>query len=354
MWKYIDYLPVKNTNHIATLGEGNTPLVQSSRIGPALGLRHLYFKLESQNPTGSFKDRFASVAVSLMIEDGRRKIMASSSGNSGSALAAYAARLGLEMELYVLEHCAEEKLIQTLAFGAKVFRVRGLGHSLEIEDHLMRRLQARARSCAAVLLVSAYSTNPTEMEGIKTIAHEICEQLGGPPDHVFIPVGGGGLFVGCYRGFREVSEMKKYSLPRLHAVQPEGCATVVGPLSRRETRAQPVGCTTQISGLQVASIYDGQAVLETVVLTEGSGQMVSDEEIYCWQNRLIREEGIYAEPAGAAALAGLSSATETGLVGAEERVICLVTGSGFKGLSSIQKTVRFTEIPLIEVDHILA
>src|SRR6266542_712235 len=113
MWKYFRYLPVKDPKHIATLGEENTPLLRSLRIGPALGLKELYFKLEIQNPTGSYKDRFASVAASLMRESGQRKIVASSSGNTGSALAAYAARFGLEMELYVLEDSTQEKLLQT-------------------------------------------------------------------------------------------------------------------------------------------------------------------------------------------------------------------------------------------------
>ncbi len=354
MWKFSKYLPLKDRRNIATLGEGNTPMVRSSRIGASLGLNHLYFKLETQNPTGSYKDRFASVAASLMLENGKRRIVASSSGNTGSALAAYAARFGLRLELYVLEHCAQEKLLQASAFGAEIYRVRGLGASVEIEGELFRRLRTRSQSRNAVFLVSAFCTSPAEMQGTKTIAHEISEQMQVLPEHVFIPVGGGGLFLSCDRGFRECVEERGWAdgLPRLHAVQPEGCATVVGPLSRQETRAKPVLCTSQISGLQVASLLDGQQVLEKVLRSRGSGQMVSDEEIYHWQTRLIREEGIYAEPAGAASLAGLASAVKKGLIQDQERVVCLVTGSGFKDTASVRSMVSSAELPLIEVMEI--
>ena len=119
MWEYFSSLPLGNRGNIASLGEGDTALVRSLRLGPSLGLRNLYFKLESQNPTGSYKDRFASLAISLMREEKRTTILATSSGNTGSALAAYAARFGVQLELYVLENAPEEKMLQCLAFGAK-------------------------------------------------------------------------------------------------------------------------------------------------------------------------------------------------------------------------------------------
>jgi len=353
MWRHLSSLPLKRRASIATLGEGNTALVPSLRLGSALGLKHLWFKLESQNPTGSYKDRFASLAISLMREEGQTKILATSSGNTGSALAAYATRFGLDLELYVLENAPEEKLLQCLAFGARIFKVKDFGISQRATDAVFRRLQDRARSQKSTLLISAVCISPREMEGVKTIALEICQQLESSPDHVFIPVGGGGLFVECYRGFAEAFEKKTIQkMPRLHAVQPEGCATVAGPLARGLRLAEPVTCTSQISGLQVASVLDTQEVMNRIIQTEGSGQMVSDASVFSWQRRMIREEGIYTEPAGATALAGLAAAVEKGLIQPEERVVCLVTGNGFKDLKSIEGIVGNTPIPLIEGDEI--
>jgi threonine synthase len=352
MWKYFEHLPLKDRRNIASLGEGNTPLVRSVRLGPALGVSELYFKIETQNPTGSYKDRFASVAVSLMLEEGKRKIVASSSGNTGAALAAYAARFCIEIDLYVLEQPPEEKLVQSLSFGARVFRVRGLGASLDVEEELMSRLFAKSRACDAVSLVSAFSTNPREMQGVKTVALELAEQMKPWPDHLFVPVGGGGLLLSCFKAFAEVAHGEGMAAPRLHAVQPAGCATVAGPLLRGETTAQPVECTSRISGLQVASVLDGQEVLEAVLFTGGSGQVVSDEDIYHWQRRLIREEGIYAEPAAAASLAGLASAAKKGLISEGERVVCLITGSGFKDNGAIRRLIGVDQLPLINVEEI--
>jgi threonine synthase len=353
MWKYFDRLPLRGEKHIATLGEGGTPLVRSVNIGPSLGLDELYFKLEFQNPTGSYKDRFASVAASLMLEEKKHRMLATSSGNTGSALAAYAARFGLELELYVLENSAEQKLLQAQAFGAGVFRVKGFGVIGDITHEVVNRLRAKSDSNGHVLLISAVCVSPREMEGVKTIAYEICEQMDGPPQHVFIPVGGGGLFVECYCGFQEWYDLGKIKrLPSLHAVQPEGCATIVGPLQRGERTVRPVNCTTQISGLQVSSIFDGNEVLDKVLLTQGSGQSVSDEEVYFWQRRLIREEGIYAEPAGAAALAGVAKARQEGRLPAKDEIVCLVTGSGFKDLQSIHGSIHDPIVPLIDAGQI--
>ena len=157
----------------------------------------------------------------------------------------------------------------------------------------------------------------------------------------------------CYRGFAEAFETRTIEkMPRLHAVQPEGCATVAGPLTQGRRRAEPVTCTSQISGLQVASVLDAQEVMDRIIQTEGGGQMVSDASVLCWQRRMIREEGIYTEPAGATALAGLAAAVEKGLVQPDERVVCLVTGNGFKDLKSIEGIVGNTLIPLIEGDEI--
>ena len=353
MWNFSQALPVIATEHIATLGEGNTPLVRSTRIGESLGLKRLYFKVETQNPTGSYKDRFASVATSLMLQEGKRRMIATSSGNTGSSLAAYAAHFGLELDLYVLENAPEEKLLQAQAFGASIFRVRGFGISTEITAQVFKNLGLKSQKENAVLLVSAVCLCPREMQGVKTIAYEINRHLGEGPHHLFVPVGGGGLFLSCYQGMQdELKSRRICRMPKCHPVQPQGCATVVGPLSRGSTRAEAVQCTSQISGLQVASLLDAQAVVEKTLLSGGQGQMVSDESIYLWHQRLIREEGIYAEPAGAASLAGLAAAVEREQVQAEELVVCLVTGSGFKDGPSMRAAVADLAIPTMNIEAI--
>lgn len=355
MWKYFDSLPLRDQRNIASLGEGNTALVRSSQVGASLGLDNLYFKLEFQNPTGSYKDRFASMAASLMVEENRRNMLATSSGNTGSALAGYAARFGFDLDLYVLETVSQQKLVQARAYGATVIRVRKLGVTRDGPNSVVGRLKARSQTSEAVLLVSATVISPREMAGVKTISFEICEQLEGAPDHVFVPIGGGGLFFQCYQGFREWFEAGRIDrLPRMHAAQPLGCATVAGPLSRHEKRAEAVTCTSEISGLQVASVLDAQLAVDGVLASQGSGQVMSDQEIYAWQRRLIREEGIYTEPAGATALAGLASAVRQGLVQQQEKIVCLVTGGGFKHLESIGALLKDSPMPLINVEEIQA
>ena len=353
MWKYFESLPLKDKNNIASLGEGNTALVPSSQIGPSLGLKNLYFKLEFQNPSGSYKDRFASMAASLMREESRKTMVATSSGNTGSALAAYAARFGFELDLYVLETASQQKLVQAVAYGAKVIRVRKFGVTEDGTNSVVERLKAKAKSSDSVLFISATCISPREMEGVKTIAFEICEQLDSAPDHMFIPIGGGGLFFQCYSGFLErFNAGRTDHVPKMHAVQPEGCATVAGPLTRNEKRAQAVTCTSEISGLQVASVLDAQIAVDAALASKGSGQMMSDELIYSWQARLIREEGIYTEPAGATALAGLELALKKGLLNPNEKVVCLVTGGGFKHLDSIDTLLKDSPMPLIDVGEI--
>ena len=355
MWNFSHALPIQARQHIATLGEGNTPLVPSTRIGPRLGLKSLYFKVETQNPTGSYKDRFASVAASLMLQERKLKMIATSSGNTGSSLAAYAARFGLKLDLYVLENAPEEKLAQAQAFGASISRVRGFGISSETTERVFESLRVKSQKEKAALLVSAVCVCPREMQGVKTIVYEIVRQLGGEGlNHLFVPVGGGGLFLSCYQGLQDELNNRGISrMPKCHPVQPEGCATVVGPLLQGRTQAEAVQCTSLISGLQVASLLDAQPVLEATRQTGGHGQMVSDQAIYLWQKRLIQEEGIYTEPAGAAALAGLVGAVERQQVRTDETVVCLVTGSGFKDGGSIRTLVADSAIPTFDVEAIL-
>ncbi len=345
MWKYAELLPLGDPSHILTLGEGNTPVCE-------LG-RNLYLKLEQLNPTGSYKDRFASCAVSCMQEQDKRVCLATSSGNTGSALAAYCARAGIPCEVFLIETTPAGKTVQMLAYGAKLRRVRGFGLSAEVTEQVMDLLRERADKQGAALQISAFTYSPDGMDGVKSIAYELADSLG-EIDDVFVPVGGGGLLTAIFRGFSDFLNAGKIrQLPRIHAVQPEGCATVTKPLLRGESKAVAVQCTSMISGLQVPSLIDAQAALEAVRNTQGTGQTLSDSAIYSAQRDLV-QQGIYCEPAGATAYAGYVQALEQEILTPSQRSVCIVTGHGFKDLESVERIGSGSQIEEIDLQDLLS
>jgi threonine synthase len=336
-----------------SLGEGETPLLLSRRIGPSVGLSQLCFKIESANPTGSYKDRFAALAISHMIASGQKRCIATSSGNTGAALAAYCAAAGITCEIALVETAPQSKLQQMLAYGASLYRVRGFGLDAEITRRTFENLRRRAEQPEAALQISAYHYSPVGMAGVQSIAYELAEQADGRIDHVFCPAGGGGLALALARGFEVLARQEKVSaVPRIECVQPRGNNTIAGPLRDGEERAQPVRCTSQISGLQVPNVIDGDETLAACRRSGGRGHLVEDEEVWAAQARLAREEGIFCEPAGATALAGALQAAENGLIAPEATVVCLVTGSGFKDLPSVERMVADCACPLIEMENI--
>ncbi|MBD2848272.1 pyridoxal-phosphate dependent enzyme, partial [Paenibacillus sp. IB182496] len=206
VWRYAALLPQLDAAHRLTLGEGNTPLVRSRAIARELGLHRLYFKLESANPTGSYKDRISAVGVSAALARGRAALIGTSSGNAGASVAAYAARAGLPYHLLVLEHVAEAKIGQALLHGARIRKIAGFGTSTEVGERVFRYIEAAAQRANWEVMITAFRYNALAMEGVKTIAFELYEQLGGrAPDAVFAPAGGGGLCAGVDRGFAELA-----------------------------------------------------------------------------------------------------------------------------------------------------
>lgn len=330
--KYKKFLPLKEIAQIESLGEGNTPLVKSGNLNES---GNLFFKMEQLNPTGSFKDRFASIETALMKNAGIKTFIATSSGNTGAALAAYAAKHGLNCLLFVNEITPVSKLEQMLIYGAKVFRVKDFGVTNELSAPIFQRLRELAEESKTRLVISAYKYSPEGMEGVKTIAYEIFEQLGKVPDHVFIPVGGGGLLSGIRRGFEDLKSRNFINkLPRLNAVQPELNDTMVTPLSENSEKAREVQTTTSISGLAVQVDLDATMALQSVKSSGGFGITVSDEDIYNAQRQLSVKEGIYVEPAGAASVAGYLKAVSQNLVRKDEKSVCVLTGHGLKDAAS--------------------
>ena len=334
IWRWSEYWNSPPESNQISLGEGNTPLLRSRRIGPAVGINNLWFKLETGNPSGSYKDRFAAAAISHMIAEGQKTCIATSSGNTGAALAAYCAAAKIRCHISVVEAAPDAKLLQMRAYGAEVIRVPGFGLNPEITSQTFDGLLEQGGSPGHALQISAYRYSPKGMAGVESIAFELAEQMVQGINHVFSPAGGGGLTLATARGFS-----KRGMSTSVHCVQPEGNDTIAGPLRSGRDQARAVDCDSQISGLQVASVIDGDQVIRECRSSGGTGHLVSDEFVWECQCRLAQEEGIFCEPAGAVALAGALNAVEANEVSADSQIVCLVTGSGFKDAASIGRMI---------------
>lgn len=356
IWRYADLIVPVDEAHRVSLGEGQTPLIPSRRIGPAAGLKNLWFKVETSNPAGSFKDRMGAAAVSHMLASGQTRCIATSSGNTGSALSAYCAAAGIECHIAVVETAPDNKLQQMRAYGANVFRIRGFGLDPEISSRVFQRLETIAERSDSAIQVSSYIYSPAGMTGVETISHELAdqaEQLGLSIDRVVCQAGGGGLCVAVARGFQSLVQAGRIGQsPAVDCVQPEGNNTMAGPLRDGASRAQECVCTTKISGLQVPNINDGHLVVEECRATDGTGHLVDDNFVWDIQRRLAQEEGIFSEPAGAVALAGALQATKAGELDPDATVVCLITGSGFKDEQSVQRMLGDEPSPLLEFDDL--
>ena len=352
IWRWADWLAETPAAARITLGEGSTPLLRSRRIGPELGLPDLYFKLDSVNPTGSYKDRFAAAAISDMVARGKARCIATSSGNTGSALAAYCAVAGISCDIAIIEAAPQAKLQQMMAYGANIYRVRGFGLDSEITTRVFDHLNQQGQQPDAAIQISAYAYSPAGMTGVQTISYELGEQLDAI-DHVFCPAGGGGLTLAVARGFAVlVREKQLAQSPRIECVQPQGNDTMATPLREGANQARAVKGASAIGGLQVPSVIDGNEVIQECRATGGSGHVVTDEEAWRTQALLACQEAIFCEPAGAVALAGALRALREKRIDSNARVVCLVTGTGFKDQSAIERMVADVACPLVEPDSL--
>ena len=328
-----------------TLGEGRTPLIRSRWLGPRLGVRDLRFKLEHLNPSGSYKDRFAARFVANHLAAGYPFVLATSSGNTGAALATYAAAAGLPCIVCVPVEAPEAKLAQIRAHGAVVVRVRGMLDTPDAVRALIDRLSEVCATMGMPLGTSAYEIAPEAMAGIEPLGAEIVAE--GAPDRIFAPVGGGGLVVATWRGARDASATTMP--PRIHAVQPAGNDTVVTAFRAGHGHARtldPGEAGTNVSGLAVPIDLDATRALHAVRDSGGNGHLVADEAAWEAQATLARHEGLFVEPAGATSVAGLMAAVAAGEVGPDDRVTCILTGSGFKdGAAVARMASRVPEAP---------
>lgn len=348
IWRWADHFETIPEPARLTLGEGNTPLLRSRRIGPEAGIPNLFFKLETTNPSGSYKDRFAATAISDMVANEKKRCVATSSGNTGAALAAYCAAAGIRCQIAIVETAPQDKLRQMLAYGAEIYRVKGFGLDPKITMQTFESLREIADAPDAALQISAFKYCPTGMSGVRSISLELNEQLE-QIDHVFCPAGGGGLTLAVAQGFEALREPGFAAFtPAVECAQPEGNDTIAGPLRDGRDEGVDVDCSSKISGLQVPNVIDGNEVIDACRANGGTGHTVSDESVWKLQARLAEEEGIFSEPAGAVALAAALQAVSQARIQTDTNIVCLVTGSGFKDAASIERMVGESPCPLIE------
>lgn len=312
---YRAHLPITDKTPLITLNEGNTPLIRAEKLSDQLQL-DLYFKFEGLNPTGSFKDRGMVMAVAKAMEEGSRTIMCASTGNTSASAAAYAARGGLGcIVLIPNNNIALGKLAQAMIYGAKVIAIEGnFDRALEI----VRDITAKH----PITLVN--SVNPYRIEGQKTAAFEVCDQLGGAPDYLAIPVGNAGNISAYWKGFKEYYDKGlAKSLPKMIGFEAEGAMAIV----KGEPIPNPETVATAIRIGNPASWKTAVAAAE-----ESGGQInfVSDEQIVAAYRRMASTEGVFAEPASAASLAGVLKLHEAGYFKPGDRVVCVLTGNGLK------------------------
>lgn len=315
--RYFDLLPVKRKECIVTLKEGNTPLIRAYNLENHLGLNfELYLKYEGVNPTGSFKDRGMTVAISAALEKGSTAVICASTGNTSASAAAYAARAGLKCVVLIPKNAiAVGKLAQAIAYGAKVVAVEG-----NFDDALKMVRQFSEKHPVTIV----NSINPNRIEGQKTAAFEICDEFSEAPEYLAIPVGNAGNITAYWKGFREYHSLGKISkLPKMLGFQAAGAA----PIVEKRVIENPKTIATAIRIGNPASWKTAEAAV-----TESGGLIdkVTDEEILNAYHLLAEKEGIFAEPASAASLAGVIKHSMMGYFKENSKVVCVLTGHGLK------------------------
>ncbi|CAK7037758.1 MAG: Threonine synthase [Peptostreptococcus russellii] len=328
MNKYKKYLPINENTPQVSLYEGNTPLIKSENLSKELGI-DLYFKFEGLNPTGSFKDRGMFMAVAKAIESGSKTIMCASTGNTSASAAAYGARYGLKTIVLIPDgYVAMGKLAQALQYGAQVVAIEG-----NFDDAL--NLVKEITSTHPITLVN--SLNPYRIEGQKTGAFEIVDDLGEAPDYLAIPVGNAGNITAYWKGFKEYKEDGKIDkLPKMKGYQAKGSSPIVEGKAFENPE-------TVATAIRIGNPASWDKALKARDESGGSIKAVTDEEILNAYRLLSNREGIFAEPASAASLAGVIQSVKNGDIEKGSKVVAILTGNGLKDpdtcLESAQKPI---------------
>lgn len=331
-WRYLPLLPLADRRHLQPLTVGWTPIYDAPRLATRLGVSQLLVKDEGRNPTASFKDRASSVGVARALEQGESVITCASTGNAASSLAGFAAAAGLPATIFVPETVPQGKVAQLLIFGATVVLVEGgYEKAFDLCQQAVAEWGWYNRSCAV---------NPYLVEGKKTAGLELCEQLEwDPPDRVFVSVGDGCTIAGIWKG---ISEWYRLGLiarrPRLVGVQAEGCQPIKRAWERRGG-LEPEPANTLADSIAVSHPRNWIKARRAVEESGGCFVAVSDAEILAAMRELATATGVFTEPAGAAAYAGLARLGREGALGRDERVLVMATGNGLKDVAGALKAV---------------
>lgn len=331
---YKDYLPVTDKTPMLTLKEGNTPLIHLERLSEEWGV-DLYVKYEGANPTGSFKDRGMVMAVAKAKEEGSKAIICASTGNTSAAAAAYGARAGLRTVIVIPDgKIALGKLAQAMVLGAEIFAIKG---NFDQALQMVRKIS----ETEPITLVN--SVNPYRLEGQKTAAFEICDELGDAPDVLAIPVGNAGNISAYWKGFKEYHHAKGTKLPEMRGFEAEGAAAIV----RNKVIEEPETIATAI---RIGNPASWHLAVDAAASSNGKVDEVSDEEILEAYKLITRKEGIFAEPASCASLAGVKKQLDTGEIKKGSRIVAVLTGNGLKDPTTAMEAIE-VKPTLIENDE---
>jgi threonine synthase len=335
LWRYLPVLPVRSRESIVSLGEGFTPLLATPRLGASVGAEQLWVKDEGLNPTGSFKARGMTAAISMAHELGIRKIAIPSAGNAASAAAAYSAAAGMEAHIFMPVDVPKANYIECKALGARVTLVEGL-----ISD--CARIVAERKEQEGWFDMSTLK-EPYRIEGKKTMGYEVAEQFGWElPDAILYPTGGGVGLIGMWKAFDELQHLGWIGAkrPKMIAVQAEGCQPVVRAFERGDARAEFwQGATTIAAGLRVPKPLGDTLILDAVRSSGGTAIAVADSETLDDGVELASLAGIFAAPEGAACVAAVRRLLASGFLRPSERIVIYNTGSGLKYLEAYSQTV---------------
>ena len=333
LWRYRELLPLQNDANLISLGEGFTPILDAKTLGGELGLRRLWIKDEAQNPTGSFKDRGLSLAISRAKELGVKKAAIPSAGNAGGSFAAYAARAGIEAHVFMPRDTPMANQIEVAQYGARLTLVDGLINECG-------RIIAEKKVTEGWFDVSTLK-EPYRIEGKKTMGYEIAEQLNWRlPDVIIYPTGGGTGLIGMWKAFGELEELGWIdgARPRMVSVQASGCAPIVKAFDENKATAEPwQNAHTVASGLRVPQAVGDFLMLQTIRDSHGTALSVSDDEMLVEISRVGKAEGIFFCPEGAACVAALRRLVDNGWIKSDDEVLMFNTASGLKYLDVIQR-----------------
>jgi threonine synthase len=335
VWDYNMILPIRNEHNIISLNEGNTPLLQSLHIGKKIGI-NLLFKDETRNPSSSFKDRPNTVAISMAKDLGIDTVTIASTGNAGSSMASYAARSSMRSFIFVPESTPLAKTFQASIHGATIIKVKGnYSDSYKIAQEVTQKYNWAN-------LTSTY-LNPYTLEGDKTIAYELYNQIGGFPNWIVVPLGAGALLSGIYKGFKELKLLgiTDEPLPHMLGVQAEGCSPIIKAFIEQKSEVQhfinPSTIADGICDPLIGYAQDGTRTLRTIYESLGAGISVSDDSILNSLCELAEKEAIFCEPSSATVLSAIYTGLNKGIIKKGETVVAIITGHGLKAVEEMNK-----------------